>query len=148
MAKQASTETEFKFEFFSFPKPELDRKMAIEWLWRHYSDLAAALRVGYFSDEKGMREDFAWMSQDLSYVAEACIHVLRTGKPVRVRSIASTNGDFPERMLLLARVMAQRHLEEDRRESPETHGFDKLTRMFVERIEPAISDRSGDADAG
>ena len=139
MASKSKKALEFTFEIFRFPKPKLDREMASEWLDDHHRYLAAALRLGYYSDDADLRGDFAYLAMDLSSVLNACIHVLRTGKPVRVRTVGA-DIDFSEHMGMLARVMEQRDLMCDRAAHPEEYGFDELVRMFVERIEPTLSD--------
>ena len=146
MAGNNEKAPEFTFEVFRFPKPKLDRKMAVEWLDNHYQDLTAALQAGYYADEKGVRADFAYLAMDLSNVLDACIHVLRTGKPVRVRTAGNSDIDFWAHMRMLARLMAQRDLIDDRDERLAECGFDEITRMFLERIEPTLSaDSNGGA---
>ena len=125
------------FDIFQFPKPELDRKMAIEWLSDKYIDLACALITGYDTDDADLRQDFASMAFELARVVEACAQVLQTGKPVRV--VTSGGVDFAPATRRLARLVGRRDLIEGREVGCTERGFDELTRMFVERVEPTIS---------
>ena len=134
VVRERNQPDEFTTDVLTFPEEKLSPEAALRWIDVEYAALEEALSCGFIAESDDARMAFSFLSMDLARLHAAAVTTLKTHEPVVLRCIGPDHGDFEEHTQLLARVVAQSHLEEQS-DSPAGQGFRRLGELLVARLE-------------